>query len=248
MATAESITDGQKECIGCRQRLPLEAFAIDRSTPDGRNRRCRTCIRAVNAAPNKVAARKRYRLKNLDKVNAQQKAYNDAHRDRRRALRRARYLANKEKETATNAAWAAANPEKRAAIYKRSRQKHAAKIQESRRVYNALHREERGAYVVRYRETEAGRLVAVAASQRRRARKHAAGTVSREDIRRILSASHCHICGKRFTKSSPATLDHVIPLSKGGKHEVTNLAAAHKSCNSRKRARLEDEIGQIRLL
>jgi 5-methylcytosine-specific restriction endonuclease McrA len=46
----------------------------------------------------------------------------------------------------------------------------------------------------------------------------------------------------------PATLDHVIPLAKGGQHEVSNLAAAHWLCNLRKHARLEDDTGQRRLL
>jgi 5-methylcytosine-specific restriction endonuclease McrA len=36
-----------------------------------------------------------------------------------------------------------------------------------------------------------------------------------------------------------ATVDHVIPLSKGGLHERTNLACAHLACNSAKRNRLE---------
>ena len=33
------------------------------------------------------------------------------------------------------------------------------------------------------------------------------------------------------------TLDHVIPLARGGQHRVENLVAACKPCNSRKHAR-----------
>jgi 5-methylcytosine-specific restriction endonuclease McrA len=51
-----------------------------------------------------------------------------------------------------------------------------------------------------------------------------------------------HICGGKFTKSRPATVDHVIPVADGGKHEVSNLAAAHASCNSRKKARRENPL------
>jgi hypothetical protein len=36
-----------------------------------------------------------------------------------------------------------------------------------------------------------------------------------------------------------ASLDHVIPLSKGGKHERSNLACSHLRCNTVKRDRIE---------
>lgn len=36
------------------------------------------------------------------------------------------------------------------------------------------------------------------------------------------------------------TLDHVIPLAKGGTHEPANVQLAHAVCNSRKNDRLED--------
>ncbi len=74
---------------------------------------------------------------------------------------------------------------------------------------------------------------------RRRARvRSVPGEYTAEDIDKLLKASdRCHVCGKRFSKRRPPTLDHVIPLA----HELAtndpgNLALAHKSCNSRKNA------------
>lgn len=52
----------------------------------------------------------------------------------------------------------------------------------------------------------------------------------------------CHLCGKRIGKSYPpyhprsASVDHVIPLSRGGEHSMQNVRAAHFGCNSAKRA------------
>ena len=43
----------------------------------------------------------------------------------------------------------------------------------------------------------------------------------------------CQYCGTRITEAT-ATLDHVIPLSKGGKSNWTNLSTACKPCNYRK--------------
>lgn len=43
----------------------------------------------------------------------------------------------------------------------------------------------------------------------------------------------CHICGKRVTKKD-WSLDHLVPLSKGGSHTPENVALAHRRCNSRR--------------
>ena len=48
----------------------------------------------------------------------------------------------------------------------------------------------------------------------------------------------CAYCGSRAN-----TVDHVVPRSRGGTHSWTNVVAACQSCNSRKGARLVDEIG-----
>jgi 5-methylcytosine-specific restriction endonuclease McrA len=50
----------------------------------------------------------------------------------------------------------------------------------------------------------------------------------------------CQLCGKRvegrrdpLDPLSP-TLDHIVPLSKGGSHEKANVQLAHRACNSAK--------------
>lgn len=54
----------------------------------------------------------------------------------------------------------------------------------------------------------------------------------------------CHICGKAIDYTLPNldpwsfVLDHVVPLAKGGSDAIENKKAAHRECNSKKRARL----------
>lgn len=45
----------------------------------------------------------------------------------------------------------------------------------------------------------------------------------------------CHICGHAVAKSK-FTLDHLVPLSKGGSHTALNVAVAHRKCNSQRAA------------
>lgn len=47
----------------------------------------------------------------------------------------------------------------------------------------------------------------------------------------------CGICGHHVGESE-FTIDHIVPLAKGGAHVFRNLQPAHRRCNSQKRDRL----------
>lgn len=53
----------------------------------------------------------------------------------------------------------------------------------------------------------------------------------------VASADVCAICGEPPTADDPLTLDHIVPVSRGGRAEPRNVQAAHRTCNSRKRDR-----------
>ena len=50
----------------------------------------------------------------------------------------------------------------------------------------------------------------------------------------------CGICSKYI--EDKFHIDHIIPLTRGGKHEVENLQLAHPSCNMSKYNKLPDEL------
>lgn len=60
----------------------------------------------------------------------------------------------------------------------------------------------------------------------------------------------CHICGGQIDKKAGredwmrVTLDHVIPISRGGTHTWDNVAPAHYICNQNKGNRLTEELDQ----
>lgn len=45
----------------------------------------------------------------------------------------------------------------------------------------------------------------------------------------------CHLCGKKVSRAT-WSLDHLIPLIRGGNHTPDNVALAHRVCNSRRGA------------
>ena len=47
----------------------------------------------------------------------------------------------------------------------------------------------------------------------------------------------CHYCGGRFTPTE-LTMDHLVPLARGGRSTKTNLVPACKDCNNRKKVML----------
>jgi len=55
-----------------------------------------------------------------------------------------------------------------------------------------------------------------------------------------ISSGVCYYCGRIF-KPPELTMDHKIPLSRGGKSEKNNLVPACKDCNNRKKYLLPSE-------
>lgn len=66
--------------------------------------------------------------------------------------------------------------------------------------------------------------------------------VTANDIKHVL-AKPCFYCGASETKR---TLDHLIPITRGGHHSVGNLVAACRSCNASKNTKFVMEFRMYR--
>jgi 5-methylcytosine-specific restriction endonuclease McrA len=51
----------------------------------------------------------------------------------------------------------------------------------------------------------------------------------------------CYLCGE-WMSIHESSLDHVVPLSRGGSHTYANVKLAHRVCNSRKGKKLLAEL------
>lgn len=58
--------------------------------------------------------------------------------------------------------------------------------------------------------------------------------------RKKIARGICHYCGEKF-KPSALTMDHLIPMIRGGRSVRENLVPACKPCNDAKKHRLPTE-------
>jgi hypothetical protein len=55
----------------------------------------------------------------------------------------------------------------------------------------------------------------------------------------LKNALFCVECRAVGRPGDPLTVDHIVPLSKGGTNTLANLQVLHRSCNSRKGAKTQ---------
>lgn len=177
------------------------------------------------------------------------------HRTRRLAERKARYRKNKAKEIAKSGAWQRANRNKTLEYQKAYRRRHPDRARRSWREYfkrneQAVLSQKRLHRAKFYQENRAAVLAKNAAwrkanpaydsamSAKRRALKRKA-VINLKAIQRWMKvvrskpSVRCYYCGSEGN-GRDAHFDHVIALSKGGPHCVSNLCVACGSCNLRK--------------
>jgi 5-methylcytosine-specific restriction endonuclease McrA len=201
-----------KTCTKCRADKPLAEFNKQAKSKDGHHYYCRECQRAYVAA------------------------------------NRAAYRENAKR-------WQEANPEKAAAKLTRWRQANAEHVQSYKTAYRAGNPEKLRAAEKAYYADNADRLRAAGADrakrwresnpeksrkkdQRRRAMKLEA-YVEDVDIVVVLEAhgARCIVCGINIDTSlshphpMSVSLEHVIPLARGGEHSYKNCAPSHLRCN-----------------
>jgi 5-methylcytosine-specific restriction endonuclease McrA len=54
----------------------------------------------------------------------------------------------------------------------------------------------------------------------------------------------CGICGKKIEGMKDASVDHIVPLSRGGRDAPDNMQIAHKECNVRKGDKIYGESAE----
>jgi len=230
------IRDGEegKICSACRAWKPVDAYSRRQRSPDGYQANCKACSSArfrtwTEENPDKVRAQRRaYAEANRDKIRDYRHIYDAEHRKERLAYIHAYDKANRARKRERRKEYYRNNPE--------AQQRDRRAVKEYQRAHPEKQRERERKWIKANPDKKR------AAVHRRRAREQASEG-SFTDVEWIaLKASYnytCLCCGKREPEIR-LTVDHVIPLEKGGSNFISNIQPLCGSCNSAKGAQCID--------
>ena len=101
-------------------------------------------------------------------------------------------------------------------------------------------------YYKHYRTTPKGRAAIIKARLRYQGLFKQAGDVDPMVLRKLQAIKSCMYCHIELTQKQNArsqfTIEHLVPLSRGGTNASDNLGASCRSCNGRKRTRTHTEF------
>lgn len=216
----------EKTCKKCGSTKPLTDFYIRQ----GRHQaQCKCCVLDANYAwraanPEKSrAASKRWRERNPDAVSTKNREWREQNRD---------YNAERIK------AWRQANPAAVAAMNKRYREASPERREAARRRSEKWQAENPDA-PSRWPSRSPEQIRLRVAARRARKQETAVGPIDTEALWRHCDG-RCMLCTELIDRSlrhpdpMSASLDHIVPLSKGGGHLQENLQWTHLICNVRK--------------
>lgn len=137
---------------------------------------------------------------------------------------------HRERNNAISREWCRKNPDKRRAVQNAYRAKNREYVRERFRLYREANREAFRHY---------GLTTCIRRRQREKDARIQDFTTGELDARMSMFGHLCAYCGGPFE-----TIDHVISLYKGGKHCLSNLRPACRSCNSSKQ--IEDLVSWLK--
>lgn len=210
-----SMTHGvsEKQCTKCEKVKPLDEFYLWGANRVGYTSRCKDCLSEYH---------QQHYEENKPRIQARNKAYQEAHREELLAYFSRRYAENKEAIEAKRKVYYANN---RARIIQYNRELHKRNRERNIRIsqqWHASHREESRTIKRRFRAKVAG-------ARNHHTLKEWLDLVKQFDF-------HCLACGLRFTLDE-LTTDHIVPLSLGGENSIDNIQPLCSSCNASKRNR-----------
>jgi len=172
-------------------------------------------------------------LRGIRAVNRSTCGQKECRRQHHNVLNAAWRAENKEYHRAQIAEWRAANAERVHAKNREWREQNRERERAACKVWREANRE---AHRVMIREWERANPIARAGYHAQRRGWKSNDKISTRDWSRLVTrhGECCAYCGK----AAPLTVDHVVPLSRGGRHTIGNVLPACLSCNSSKQDRL----------
>jgi 5-methylcytosine-specific restriction endonuclease McrA len=243
-----------KRCSKCGEMKVLEMFCKNKSLKDGRHSQCKACVKAY-AQENAEKLReyhRAYREANAETLREQKREYAQENAERLREYHRARE-ANAEALREYGRAYFAANSEvllaKQKARYEANKEKILGQqhnyylanidiIRKRQRAYYEANADTIRAYNRKF-AAEHPELRLVSYHKRRALIKGNGGTYTVAE-KRMLYENQRGLCAY-CERSEKLTIDHIIPISKGGSNDISNICLACLRCNLSKREKTPEQ-------
>lgn len=211
-----------KTCTRCHRDQPLSAYPKGKGYRGGLNARCRKCRIEVRRADYRKSrdtylARDRARYwSDPEHSRAEGRKRCEQHRRRRGMKPKCTFVTDAERKAASLAS------------QRRYRERHRERVRLAQRAYSSRHPER----------------VKIALVNNKAKRRTALGQVTGTQWKEILFfyGSSCALCHCPAHKT-PLTIDHYIPISKGGSNTWDNVWPLCLPCNMKKGNRLLRETG-----
>lgn len=230
-----------KRCSRCHAVLPVTVFGPQKGAKDGLQCYCRPC-QAERARERRAKDPERYRgyskayrERNPGVAAESTRKWKNAHpedQERRRERDRARYRKNPEKFRSACREYRLSHPEQVSAAYAKWREANREHVAAYGKHYRETHKKQIYLQILRWKKNNPAKVRAYhlkrieMTGKQRRLPQHEWLVIKQRYY------SRCVYCG---ASDRPLTQDHVIPLSKGGLHDASNVVPACRQCNSRKR-------------
>lgn len=201
-----------KKCSTCKEEKDLSLFTKYKKSIDGVHNQCRAC-------------RKKYNIKNKDKISKKNKEWRENNPEKKKLLDKKYQEKNRDKLKEYNKIYYIENIEK-FKIYNKE--------------YCSAHKEEAIERVRRYRETPKGKSSKKNYEHKRRTEKRKGDVSTNQLLELIEKSSECYWC-KESLSDKVTHIDHLVPLSRGGLHTISNLRVTCSKCNLKKGNKTPEE-------
>ena len=175
---------------------------------------------------------KQYYENNKDKILEHSKQYRENNKDKRAKYQKQYYENNKDKLAGQHKQYRENNKDKLAGHSKQYYENNKDKILE----YSKQYRENNKDKIAEYFATPQGQASRFNNSVKRRLREQSQGKgITKEQWLECMKffGFRCAYSGQVLSKDI-RSLDHIVPLNKGGEHEIFNLAPMYRPYNSSK--------------
>jgi 5-methylcytosine-specific restriction endonuclease McrA len=217
-----------KICSKCKIKRFADEFSKDKSRDDGLYPQCKVC-------------RKSYRHDHKSEINAKQNQYYKDHKYKNK-LYRIKHRTREKQYYKDNKIYILSR-------IKRYREEHKEQVSAYQKRYNETHKVQKKKYredhkkeISEYRKTPNGKAVFKRSYYKRRSQKMGAGYEAFNSIEVLIRDGYkCQLCGRKTRPDYKncnhplyPTLDHIVPLSKGGEHSKKNTQCLCRQCNIEK--------------